>query len=50
LPFSTEKPKQIYERTLGVVLIFAGPGEFRQHPIFMDRAGGSRLYDVDGNE
>jgi glutamate-1-semialdehyde 2,1-aminomutase len=55
LPFSTEKSKQIYERTLGVLIEASssssrGPATFGKHPIFMERARGSRIYDVDGNE
>jgi len=55
LTFSTEKSKQIYERTLGVLIEASssssrGPVTFGKHPIFMERARGSRIYDVDGNE
>jgi glutamate-1-semialdehyde 2,1-aminomutase len=55
LPFTTEKSKQIYERTLGVLIEASssssrGPVTFGKHPIFMDRARGSRIFDVDGNE
>jgi len=55
LPFSTEKSKQIYERTLGVLIEASssssrGPANFGKHPIFMERGRGSRIYDVDGNE
>jgi glutamate-1-semialdehyde 2,1-aminomutase len=55
LPFSTEKSKQIYERTLSVLIEASssssrGPANFGKHPIFMERARGSRIYDVDGNE
>ena len=55
LPFSTEKSKQIYERTLGVLIEASssssrGPANFGKYPIFMERARGSRIYDVDGNE
>jgi len=53
--FTTEKSKQIYERTLGVLIEASssssrGPVTFGKHPIFMERGRGSRLYDVDGNE
>jgi glutamate-1-semialdehyde 2,1-aminomutase len=53
--FSTEKSKQIYERTLGVLIEASssssrGPVTFGKHPIFMERGRGSRLFDVDGNE
>ena len=55
MPFTTEKSKQIYERTLGVLIEASssssrGPVTFGKHPIFMDRARGSRIFDVDGNE
>jgi glutamate-1-semialdehyde 2,1-aminomutase len=55
LPYSTEKSRQIYERTLGVLIEASssssrGPANFGKYPIFMDRAAGSRIYDVDGNQ
>ncbi len=55
MPFSTEKSKQIYERTLGVLIEASssssrGPATFGKPPLFMERACGSRIYDVDGNE
>jgi glutamate-1-semialdehyde 2,1-aminomutase len=55
LPFSTEKSRQVYERTLGVLIEASssssrGPATFGQYPIFMDRARGSRIFDVDGNQ
>jgi glutamate-1-semialdehyde 2,1-aminomutase len=55
LPFSTEKSKQIYERTLGVLIEASssssrGPANFGMYPIFMERGRGSRIFDVDGNE
>ena len=55
MPFSTEKSKQIYERTLGVLIEASssssrGPATFGKPPIFMERGRGSRIYDVDGNE
>jgi glutamate-1-semialdehyde 2,1-aminomutase len=53
--FNTENSKQIYERTLGVLIEASssssrGPANFGKYPIFMERAKGSRIYDVDGNE
>lgn len=53
--FSTEKSRQFYERSLGVLIEASssssrGPANFGKYPIFMDRAKGSRIYDVDGNE
>ena len=55
MPYSTEKSRQIYERTLGVLIEASssssrGPANFGKYPIFMDRAAGSRIYDVDGNQ
>ena len=55
LTYTTEKSKQIYERTLGVLIEASssssrGPVTFGKHPIFMDRGRGSRIFDVDGNE
>src|SRR3954465_3345768 len=45
----------MYERTLGVLIEASssssrGPANFGKYPIFMERARGSRIYDVDGNE
>jgi glutamate-1-semialdehyde 2,1-aminomutase len=53
--FSTEKSRQLYERTLGVLIEGSssssrGPANFGKYPIFMERGRGSRIYDVDGNE
>lgn len=55
MTFSTEKSRQLYERTLGVLIEASssssrGPANFGKYPIFMDRAKGSRIYDADGNE
>lgn len=55
MTFRTEKSKQLYERTLGVLIEASssssrGPANFGEYPIFMDRGRGSRIYDVDGNE
>ena len=55
MTFSTEKSRQIYERTLGVLIEASssssrGPANFGKYPIFMERGRGSRIYDVDGNE
>ncbi|HXJ86840.1 MAG TPA: aspartate aminotransferase family protein [Candidatus Binatia bacterium] len=53
--FSTEKSRQMYQRTLGVLIEASssssrGPATFGQCPIFMEKGKGSRIYDVDGNE
>jgi glutamate-1-semialdehyde 2,1-aminomutase len=55
LTLRTEKSRQLYERTLGVLIEASssssrGPANFGAYPIFMERAKGSRIYDVDGNE
>lgn len=55
LPFTTDKSRQAYERTLGVLIEASssssrGPANFGKYPIFMERGRGSRIYDVDGNE
>jgi len=55
LRFSTEKSRQMYQRTLGVLIEASssssrGPATFGQCPIFMEKGKGSRIYDVDGNE
>jgi len=55
MSFSTEKSRQVYERTLGVLVEASssssrGPANFGKYPIFMERGRGSRIYDVDGNE
>jgi glutamate-1-semialdehyde 2,1-aminomutase len=54
LAFSTEKSRQIYERTLAVLIEGSssssrGPANFGNCPIFMERGRGSHIYDVDGN-
>jgi glutamate-1-semialdehyde 2,1-aminomutase len=55
LPFSTKKSKQLYQRTLGVLIEASssssrGPANYGSYPIFMERGRGSRIFDVDGNE
>ena len=55
MTFSTEKSRQTYERTLGVLIEASssssrGPANFGKYPVFMERGRGSRIYDVDGNE
>jgi len=55
LSFNTDKSRQIYERTLGVLIEASssssrGPVNFGKYPIFMEWGKGSRIYDVDGNE
>ena len=53
--FSTKKSRQMYQRTLAVLIEASssssrGPATFGQYPIFMERGSGSRIYDIDGNE
>lgn len=55
MKFISEKSKQAYERTLGVLIEASssssrGPANFGKYPIFMERGRGSRIFDVDGNE
>jgi glutamate-1-semialdehyde 2,1-aminomutase len=55
LAFTTEKSRQAYESTLGVLIEASssssrGPANFGKYPIFMERGRGSRIYDLDGNE
>jgi glutamate-1-semialdehyde 2,1-aminomutase len=55
LAFNTEESRQLYERTVGVLIEASssssrGPVNFGKYPIFMERGRGSRIYDVDGNE
>lgn len=55
MSFNTQKSKQTYERTLGVLIEASssssrGPANFGNYPIFMERGRGSRIFDVDGNE
>ena len=55
MAFATEKSRQMYERTLGLLIEASssssrGPATFGQYPIFMERGRGSRIWDVDGNE
>jgi glutamate-1-semialdehyde 2,1-aminomutase len=55
LAFNTEESRQLYERTVGVLIEAGssssrGPANFGKYPIFMERGRGSRVYDVDGNE
>jgi len=55
MAFTTEKSRQVYESTLGVLVEASssssrGPANFGRYPIFMERGRGSRIWDVDGNE
>jgi glutamate-1-semialdehyde 2,1-aminomutase len=55
LAFNTEESRQLYERTVGVLIEASssssrGPANFGKYPIFMERGRGSRIFDVDGNE
>ncbi len=54
--FSTEKSKKMYERALksipgGASSASRTPLEgYKPYPVFIERAEGSKLYDIDGNE
>ncbi len=55
MPRSTEKSKQLYQRTLDLLIeggssSSRGPLNYGEYPVFMQRGRGSRLYDADGNE
>ena len=55
MAFNTEESRQLYERTVGVLIEASssssrGPANFGKYPIFMERGRGSRIFDVDGNE
>jgi hypothetical protein len=55
LPFQTQKSKELYKRTLGVLIEASssssrGPANYGAYPIFMERGRASRIFDVDGNE
>jgi glutamate-1-semialdehyde 2,1-aminomutase len=55
LAFNTEESRQLYQRTVGVLIEASssssrGPANFGTYPMFMERGRGSRIYDVDGNE
>jgi glutamate-1-semialdehyde 2,1-aminomutase len=55
MTFSTEKSRQLYERTVGVLIEGSssssrGPANFGKYPLFMQRGRGSHIFDVDGNE
>ena len=51
----TEKSKQLYQRTLDILIEGSssssrGPANYGEYPLFMQRGSGSRIYDADGNE
>lgn len=53
--FLTTKSKELYDRTLGLLIEASssssrGPANYGAYPIFMDRGSGSRIFDADGNE
>lgn len=54
MTFTTEKSKALFRRSLRVMVEGGsspsrGPANYGEHPIFIDRASGSRIWDVDGN-
>jgi glutamate-1-semialdehyde 2,1-aminomutase len=55
VPRSTERSKQLYQRTLNLLIeggssSSRGPLNYGEYPLFMQRGSGSRIYDADGNE
>jgi glutamate-1-semialdehyde 2,1-aminomutase len=53
--FCSEKSKQLYQRTLGLLIDGSssssrGPVNYGEYPLFMERGSGSRIWDADGNE
>ena len=48
----TKKSAELFRRAVGVTPggVSAGIKFFEPYPVFMDRARGSRVWDVDGNE
>jgi glutamate-1-semialdehyde 2,1-aminomutase len=54
MPHTTQKSKAIFERSLSLMIeggssASRGPAAFGSYPLYMERAAGTRLYDVDGN-
>ena len=55
MTFSTEKSRKLFQRSLRVMVEGGsspsrGPANYGDHPIFIDRAEGARIWDVDGND
>jgi len=53
--FCTEQSKLLYERSSRTLIDGSssssrGPANYGEHPIFIQRGQGARIYDVDGNE
>ncbi|HLV87054.1 MAG TPA: aspartate aminotransferase family protein [Candidatus Sulfotelmatobacter sp.] len=53
--YRTDKSRQAFERATRLLIDGGsspsrGPVNYGEYPIFVDRAKGSRLYDIDGNE
>lgn len=54
MTFKTEKSKELFQRSLRVMVEGGsspsrGPANYGDYPIFLDRASGSSIWDVDGN-
>lgn len=54
MTFTTEKSKALFRRSLQVMVEGGsspsrGPANYGDHPIFLTRASGSKVWDVDGN-
>ena len=55
MSYTTEKSKQLFERAVGVMVEGGsspsrGPANYGEYPLFIDRAEGAYVYDVDGNK
>lgn len=54
MTYTTDRSKELFQRSLRVMVEGGsspsrGPANYGDHPIFIDRALGSRIWDVDGN-
>jgi len=55
MSYDTSRSKALFERAMRVMVEGGsspsrGPANYGAHPLFIDRASGSRVWDVDGNE
>jgi len=55
MTYTTEKSKALFRRSLRVMVEGGsspsrGPANYGDYPIFIDRASGSKIWDVDGNK
>ncbi len=54
MSYTTERSRDLFQRSLKVMVEGGsspsrGPANYGEHPLFLDRAEGSRIWDVDGN-